>query len=369
MRSLGCARIGCIEKAGPVTETEIVALLEAVPLPMMAVDLDGRVTGTNRACVNLLGDGLVGRHFITALRQPTLLDAIEAALRSGLAGKGRYLGREGARDTTYLVHIAPVGRQIVLTFEDRTAAEDVSALRRDFVANVSHELRTPLTALNGFIETLRGPAKDDPAARDRFLAIMGRETGRMTQLVGDLLSLSRVEENERIRPDEPVVIADLVRTALAELDPVITAAGCRADFVDDSGGIPVPADPGQIRQVIGNLLENATKYGAEGGTIAVRLTAITYLTNLRQNGLELSVHDDGDGIPAHHIPRLTERFYRVDSHRNRDVGGTGLGLAIVKHIVNRHRGRLRIDSGKDSGTTITVTLPAFPDADDPASSA
>ncbi len=351
-----------------MTDDETVALLEAVPLPMMAISRDGRVIGTNRSCDALLGSGLRGRHFITALRQPTLLEAIEGAMRSGVAGRGRYLSREGQRDTTYLVHIAPVGGRVILTFEDRTAAEDVSALRRDFVANVSHELRTPLTALNGFIETLRGPAKDDPKARDRFLGIMERETGRMTRLVGDLLSLSRVEENERIRPDTPVVVADLVRTALAELEPVISVAGCQVALVDQSKDAAIPGDPGQMRQVLGNLIENAAKYGPEGGEIAVTLGPVIYHNGLRQEGLQISVHNGGDGIAAHHIPRLTERFYRVDTHRSREVGGTGLGLAIVKHIVNRHRGRLQIESGKAEGTTVIVTLPAFPPGD-PASDA
>ncbi|MEY1555511.1 ATP-binding protein [Yoonia sp. R2331] len=351
-----------------MTESETVALLEAVPLPMLSIDRDGRVTATNRACVGLLGSGLVGRHFITAVRQPLLIESVESTLRSGVAGKGRFLSRDGQRDTTYLVHIAPVGGQVVLTFEDRTAAEEVSALRRDFVANVSHELRTPLTALNGFIETLQGPARNDPKARDRFLGVMARETARMTRLVGDLLSLSRVEENERVRPDEPVIVGDLIRTALAELDPIITTAGGQAKLIDDSGGAAVPGDAGQIRQVIGNLLENAAKYGVEGGQVRISLSKISYQQALRHDGLQLAVHNDGEGIAAHHIPRLTERFYRVDSHRSREVGGTGLGLAIVKHIVNRHRGRLMIESGKEGGTTITVTLPAFP-PDDPASDA
>lgn len=337
-------------------------------MPMMAIGSDGRVLAINRSCVQLLGAGLTQHHFITALRQPTLIDAIETAMRTRQANVGRYLGREGQRDTTYLVHIVPVDSHLMLSFEDKTAKQDMDMLRRDFVANVSHELRTPLTALNGFIETLRGPARDDATARERFLGIMERETARMTRLVGDLLSLSRVEENERVRPDAPVLIADLVRTALAELEPVIAINGSVARLIDGSAAAAIPGDIGQIRQVIANLIENGAKYGAPNGTITITLSAVEYERALRQAGMKISVHNEGEGIPAHHIPRLTERFYRVDSHRSRDVGGTGLGLAIVKHIVNRHRGRLEIESSPDAGTTFTVILPAFP-ASDPASDA
>ncbi len=354
---------GLILGTRAVTDNEIADLLTAVPLPMMSLAGDGRVVATNRACDAVLGAGVKGRHFITALRQPSVIEAIETVMQTRKPVQSRYLGREGQRDTTYLVHVAPVGDATVLTFEDRTAAEDIGALRREFVANVSHELRTPLTALHGFIETLRGPAKDDATARERFLAIMERETGRMTQLVGDLLSLSRVEENERVRPDTPIVLGHLVRTALAELEPVVGQAGGTVALKDDSKGCAIPGDPGQIRQVIGNLVENAAKYGAEGQVVTVQITALADQVLLRGKGLQLSVHNSGEAIAPHHLARLTERFYRVDSHRSRDVGGTGLGLAIVKHIVNRHRGRLQIESSTPAGTTVTVTLPAA----DPAS--
>lgn len=339
-------------------DQDVQQILQALPMPVMAIGENRHVQATNAALDGLLGRGLIGRHYITALRQPMLLEAIEAAMTSRRFGKGRYLGRDGGRDTTYLVHIAPLDGRTILSFEDRTAAEAVSQLRRDFVANVSHELRTPLTALYGFIETLRGPARDDPKARDRFLEIMERETKRMTRLVGDLLQLSRVEENERQRPSEMVIVAELVRTTLAELAPVISAAGAQVNLADESRDVAVPGDPGQLRQVIGNLIENAVKYGVKGGQIDISLSARRFEPSLRQDGLELQISNGGEGIAAHHIPRLTERFYRVDAHRSREIGGTGLGLAIVKHIVNRHRGRLRIESTPGAKTTITVLLPA-----------
>ena len=231
-------------------------------------------------------------------------------------------------------------------------------MRRDFVANVSHELRTPLTALLGFIETLRHAARDDPAARDRFLAIMEREAGRMTRIVDDLLSLSRVEANERVRPRNQVVMSDIVLGTMADMAPMIKASECEVNFEDRSNESTIPADAEQLRQVVGNLLENALKYGATGKTIDVTLERLNESVGAIAEGIRLSVRDYGEGIPPHHIPRLTERFYRVDSHRSREIGGTGLGLAIVKHIVNRHRGRIRIESTFGEGTEVIIILPS-----------
>ena len=329
----------------------------ALPFPVMLIDADQTVAALSPTLAAVLGDHVRGRHYINALRQPITLEAIETAMRTGQPGRTRWLGRDGARDTTWEVHVIPDGRRIVLTFEDRTAAEEVGQFRRDFVANVSHELRTPLTALQGFIETLRGAARNDAAARERFLAIMERETARMTQLVDDLLSLSRVEEGERMRPVQPVALGPLVAATLADLEPVIAASGVAVTLTDDSAAATVRGDANQLRQVIGNLIENAIKYGASGGALIVRVDAPTDHRSLRGDGIALHVQDRGPGIAQHHIPRLTERFYRVDTHRSRTLGGTGLGLAIVKHIVNRHRGRLLIDSTLGQGTTCTVILP------------
>ncbi len=327
----------------------------------MVIGADRQVAATNRALDSLIGSGLVGRNFVTALRQPLLLDAVEEAIATDRDATGRYLGRDGGNDTVYLVHIMRNRGRTVLTFEDQTAAQTITQFRRDFVANVSHELRTPLTALQGFIETLRGPARDDATARERFLGIMDRETKRMSRLVGDLLSLSHVEENARIRPDDTVIPAELVRMACAELGPVITAAGAEVSIDDQSEEARIPGDPGQLRQVVGNLIENAVKYGAEGGKVEIVLGPVTYQKALRGDGLALTIVNGGQGIAAHHIPRLTERFYRVDDSRSREIGGTGLGLAIVKHIVMRHRGRLSIESDLGAPTVVTVVLPAAVD--------
>ena len=237
-------------------------------------------------------------------------------------------------------------------------------VRRDFVANVSHELRTPLTALMGFIETLQGPARNDAAARDRFLAIMQREGNRMNRLIGDLLSLSRVEQEERRRPSECVDLAALIRLACATLAPTARAAGAALVRIGPTEAAEVAGDPDQIQQVLHNLIENAVKYGVrpgaeEGREVRVTLSHVPHEPVLRGPGWAVEVADDGEGIEETHLPRLTERFYRVDTHRSREKGGTGLGLAIVKHIVARHRGRLKIDSAKGQGSRFTVILPEW----------
>jgi two-component system phosphate regulon sensor histidine kinase PhoR len=245
---------------------------------------------------------------------------------------------------------------VMMSFEDINSIEQAEQMRRDFVANVSHELRTPLTALLGFIETLQGPAKSDPTAQDRFLSIMQSEATRMERLVKDLLSLSRVEGEERIRPKEQLDVIGLLNSVLDALGPTAKAAG-----VTFASSIPVAeclvlGDEDQLRQVFTNLIENAIKYGAKQGTVQLTVTTSDHDPSLRGAGVRIDIKDDGDGIDPVHIPRLTERFYRVDTHRSRELGGTGLGLAIVKHIINRHRGRLRIESKPGEGSCFSVIL-------------
>lgn len=335
------------------------ALFETIPVPIVLISRSQTVAVMNEPAERLIGGHMKGRHYITALRQPNLLDKVEHVLRSGEASDARYLGREAGRDTVYQVHIASSPLGIVLSFKDKTADEDIGQLRRDFVANVSHELRTPLTALSGFIETLRGAAKTDPVAQERFLSIMDREAGRMTRLVDDLLSLSRVEAEGRVRPSENVDISAIVGATIANLEPVLDQAGAQIHVDDQSNNARVQGDQNQLRQVVSNLIENAAKYGYQNGNIYISLTEPSHEVALRSEGLRLIIRDDGPGIAPHHVARLTERFYRVDSHRSREIGGTGLGLAIVKHIINRHRGRLQIDSVEGEGTIFTVILPTF----------
>ncbi len=341
--------------------THAAPLIAALPMPVILIGQSERIEAANAAALQLVPTCEVGRHYITALRQPALLDSVEACLASGGIAGSRYLGRDGARDTTWRVSVAPVampqGSGALLTFEDITAVEAAGQMRRDFVANVSHELRTPLTSLLGFVETLKGPARDDAAARDRFLGIMEREAGRMAQLVRDLLSLGRVEEEERRRPTDPVALNALVEGVAQSLEPLAAASGNTLRLDLPEVPVTVTGDADQLRQVLVNLIENAIKYGGAGRPVEITLTAPAQEPVLRCAAVRLTVADHGEGIAEHHLPRLTERFYRVDNHRAREVGGTGLGLAIVKHIVNRHRGRLRIESQPGSGSRFTVVLP------------
>ena len=334
------------------------ALIEAIPLATILVGADERVQATNSEADKMLGPGATGRHFITVLRQPAVLDAIESCLRGGAAATARFLISDGAQDVTYKVSVRRVpGTGAMICFEDVTHLEQAGQMRRDFVANVSHELRTPLTALMGFIETLRGPARDDAAARERFLGIMEREAGRMNRLVGDLLSLSRVESEERVRPKARVDLCGLVRSTAHSLAPLAKDAGVTLTVDVPAEPFDIAGDSDQLRQVLINLTENAIKYGGSGSEVTMSVAKPAYQPRLRCDGTELTIRDTGAGIDPIHIPRLTERFYRVDSHRSREMGGTGLGLAIVKHIINRHRGRLRISSAKGQGTAVTVLLP------------
>lgn len=340
-----------------MTEEQIVSIADAFPLPVVLIGADDRVRATNRFVEPVLGPDLDGKHYITALRQPAVIAAIAETRLTGAERVARYTSRSGPRDTEYKVSIAAAGDDILLTFEDQTAETEAGQMRRDFVANVSHELRTPLTALLGFIETLKGAAKEDAAARDRFLTIMAHEANRMTRLVDDLMSLSRVEEDERIRPREAVDLGALLGSVIKGLEPQASAAKVTVALNLPDADEVVPGDPGQLVQVFTNLVENAIKYGASGGEVTVRLMPRAMHQRLRAEAVQISVADRGDGIAEHHIARLTERFYRVDSHRSRAVGGTGLGLAIVKHIINRHRGRLLIESQEGQGTTVSVFLP------------
>ena len=333
--------------------------IPTVPVPVVHIRADHRLGALNDRGRELFGDEVIGRHYITALRQPGLLKAIETAIETGQQTKERYLGQDGGRELVFTASVSPLpDRQgLLVAFEDVTPYEEAGQMRSDFVANVSHELRTPLTALAGFIETLRGPARDDPEARDRFLGIMEREAARMNRLVQDLLSLSRVEDAERMRPTDRVDVAALITSVVTGLSPVAEARQVKLVSVGCDAASRIVADHDQLTQVFTNLIENAIKYGAEGGTVTVSLTHHQLLAALRGPGVTIEVADEGDGISPRHLARLTERFYRVDNHRSRGMGGTGLGLAIVKHIVNRHRGRLRITSTPGQGSRFTVSLP------------
>jgi two-component system phosphate regulon sensor histidine kinase PhoR len=323
---------------------------------MVMIGPDDRIIAANPAGEAILGADQIGRQYAIALRQPALLAVIEAALHQGVGGLARYVILGPSHEVTYMVSVTAVpdtdGNGALCAFQDITEQELISQFRRDFIANVSHELRTPLTTLMGFIETLKGAARDDPAARDRFLTVMEHEAGRMNRLVGDLLSLSKVEAEERRRPVALVNIADLLNSVASSMRPVADAGGVVLEVTGTQSVPQIPADADQLVQVFQNLIENAVKYGGTGKKVTVAVHPAGDDAMLR-----IDVIDQGAGIEPQHLPRLTERFYRVDTHRSREKGGTGLGLAIVKHIVNRHRGRLSISSERGKGSCFSVSLP------------
>ena len=334
---------------------DISGVLAGVPMPVLMIGRDARVQAANAQALRLFGPDCLGRHHGMTLRQPDLLAAIDAALTLNTAGRARMVLPGPAQDTVHEVTITPLPGGALCAFEDLSALEQMDAMRSDFVANVSHELRTPLTALLGFIETLQGAAKDDTAARTRFLGIMAAEAERMNRLVADLLNLSRVEADERLRPDGSTDVSAVLRAVITTLKPMADAAGVAIQSSGADQPRVLRADSDQITQVLSNLIENAVKYGSKPGS-AVRIL-VAEQAGPRGLQLRLDIEDQGEGIDAVHLPRLTERFYRVDGHRSRQMGGTGLGLAIVKHILNRHRGRLVIHSEKGHGSRFSVILP------------
>ncbi|MBF9031510.1 PAS domain-containing protein [Rhodobacterales bacterium HKCCE3408] len=341
--------------------TPISRFLAAVPAPMIFLDPAGRITAANPAAEALLGAWVLGRNHVTALRQPALLSVIEGCYAGNPTGEARFVQTGQAGQSVYRVTLTrydePGAAGLILHFEDVTHLREAEEMRRGFVANVSHELRTPLTAILGFIETLRGPARGDPGAQDRFLGIMEDEARRMNRIVSDLLSLSRVEGQERMRPDDPVALDEVLTSVAAALRLKAEETGNTIEIEGAYNPVIVRGDQDQLMQVVMNLVENAIKYGGTGKPVTLRLSEAVESGSLKGPVARIEVIDRGDGIDPVHLPRLTERFYRVDTHRSRAMGGTGLGLAIVKHIVNRHRGRLRIVSEEGKGSTFTVTLP------------
>ena len=298
------------------------------------------------------------------LRHPELRAAIDRALGAGAAAEHAEIRVAVPVPRVIAATAVPLetplagGTGVMLVLADRTRERAVERMRADFVANASHELRTPLATLMGFIETLQGPAADDPPAQSRFLGIMAEQAARMNRLIDDLLSLSRIELTEHQAPVGSVDLLDVVGRTLDAFTLRFEERGIAAAFTPASGAVPVLGDADQLETVVQNLLENALKYGRRDGHVRVAVQPASGGRYPARPGATVSVADDGPGIAAQHLPRLTERFYRVDTGRSRAVGGTGLGLAIVKHVVNRHRGQLFIDSAEGQGATFTVWLPA-----------
>ena len=305
-----------------------------------------------------------GADIPAVLRHPGMRSAIDRAFATGAPQTADLsvpvpVAREVHAAVILMDPPLPDGACAILVLSDRTRERAVERMRADFVANASHELRTPLAGLIGFIDTLLGPAADDVPAQRRFLAIMAEQAARMNRLIDDLLSLSRIELNEHLAPADRVDLGALAGRVVAGFGPVATARAMTLDLQVAENLPPTIADEDQIAQVLQNLIDNALKYGREGGRVQVAVApAPTGGRWPSRPGVLLSIVDDGPGIPRQHVPRLTERFYRVDTGRSRKAGGTGLGLAIVKHIVSRHRGVLAMESEEGKGSTFSVWLPA-----------
>ncbi|QJQ32495.1 ATPase [Sphingomonas lacunae] len=333
------------------------AFIDAISVPLLLVK-DARVMIANNAARGLLGDFITGVDVRSAVRHPAAADRLANLDRTDPATIATPIdligiGGPGARWEMRTMLLEDGSCLVALT--DHSGRDAIERMRADFVANASHELRTPLAAILGFVETLSDPAAGgDAEVRQRFLGVIDKEARRMQQLVEDLLSMSRIEASKSQAPTERLEWGALIRQVVAEL----TAAGDKraADVRMELGpAAPILADPAQMSQLLHNIIGNAMKYGRAGTPVTVRLGFVG------GQMAELAVSDESEGIAPEHLPRLTERFYRVDSARSRSLGGTGLGLAIVKHVVERHRGRLDIDSVVGVGTTVKVRLPLITD--------
>jgi two-component system phosphate regulon sensor histidine kinase PhoR len=337
------------------------SLVAGLPDPVVALDRDGRVLALNERARALAPALRQGEPVSFALRVPEVIEAIGRATKEAEEQRVVYFERVPL-DRWYETVIMPVkrdpntrGRDLVLmTFHDLTPLRRVEEMRADFVANASHELRTPLASLLGFIETLQGSARQDPKARDRFLSIMQEQGRRMARLIDDLLSLSRIELNAHRRPDTPVDLVPIIRQVSDGLETLARDRGVSVN-ITGAGALSVLGDHDELLRVFENLIENALKYGAAGRRVDLKIAMGSSAEGDQE--AQVSVRDYGPGIAPEHLPRLTERFYRVDVAESRAQGGTGLGLALVKHILNRHRGRLTIDSTPGVGATFTVHLP------------
>jgi len=349
--------VAVAERAGEPLE----AVITGVPDPVIALDRNGRVMTLNESARSLAPALRQGEPVSLALRMPELIEAIGRAYATGDEQRVEYSERVPI-DRWFEVIVKPVRREpklrmpdlVLMTFHDLTPLRRVEEMRADFVANASHELRTPLAALSGFIETLQGSARDDAKARERFLPIMQEQARRMARLIDDLLSLSRIELNAHRRPDTPVDLVPIIRQVADGLQTLARDRGVTVT-VDAANGVRVPGDRDELVRVFENLVENALKYGASGRRVDIGLSQGESPEGEQE--ARISVRDYGPGIAPEHVPRLTERFYRVDVRESRAQGGTGLGLALVKHILNRHHGRLLIESLPGAGATFTVFLP------------
>ena len=363
-------------------------MLENLPIPVLLIGAGGRIEIANPAARDFLGLGAVTGHLSAVLRQPQVLEAVSAALRGQAVDPVEY-SMMAPVESHVRAFVAPLASRdepslpwrAMLVLSDETSIKRADRMRADFLANASHELRTPLASLAGFIETLRGHAKDDPEARDRFLAIMFDQTERMQRLINDLLSLSRVEMDEHVPPSGLADVSGIIDDVVDVLRPQLAEKSITLDIVPAAASsVAAVGDRDQLLEVVMNLVENAIKYSDAGAGIALEVTTDLSRDQAERPGLILGegasrltlaapayeagdrfvairVRDSGKGIERRNLPRLSERFYRVDGQKSGPREGTGLGLAIVKHIVNRHRGGFTVESLPGSGSVFSVFLP------------
>ena len=337
-------------------------LLNGLQEAVFILDKDRVVLSANPAAEQLFGKGHVGQDFVKVSRHPDCIGAVAQVLNQAQQSWQATFYDTGTRanlqvNVTDLGPDNSDGARVLVCVQDVSEMHEAEQMRSDFVANVSHELRSPLTALSGFIETLGMLDNEDSDDRNRFLDLMDMEAQRMIRLIADLLSLSKVESRQRQRPEGSAnvgAIIDRVMNTLVDL-----AAREEKTFeVNVAEDVPdIPGSEDELTQVFQNLIENAVKYGRRESVVGITISRKDRVLGVTGEALVIEIKDEGDGIAQHHIPRLTERFYRVDTHRSRNKGGTGLGLAIVKHIINRHRGRFSVASQEGVGSRFTVALP------------
>src|SRR5581483_5992435 len=338
-------------------------LIGGLHVAAIVLDREGRVIAFNEAATGIAPALRRGEPALIALRMPELVDAIRRASRRREPQRVEFFERVPL-DRWFEAFVTPVKMStgaggtadiLLMTFNDLTPLRRVEQMRADFIANASHELRTPLAALLGFIETLQGSAKDDPAARDKFLGIMQGQATRMARLIDDLLSLSRIELNAHLQPNTPLDLAPIVRQVVDGLQTLARDRGVEIKVALPADALMVLGDRDELVRALENLVENALKYGASGKRVDI--TVVRAQTRSGPAEARVAVRDYGPGIAPEHLPRLTERFYRVDVADSRAQGGTGLGLALVKHVLNRHGGRLMIESTLGEGATFTMHVP------------
>jgi two-component system, OmpR family, phosphate regulon sensor histidine kinase PhoR len=348
--------------ARPAQVLLIESLIGGLPDPTIVLDRDARVIAFNEAAAVIAPALRRGEPALITLRMPELVDAIRRASKRREPQRVEFFERVPL-DRWFEAFVTPVrliagdaGSDILLmTFNDLTPLRRVEEMRADFIANASHELRTPLAALLGFIETLQGRAKDDSVAREKFLSIMQTQAARMARLIDDLLSLSRIELNAHLQPNTPVDLGPIVRQVADGLQTLARDRDVEIKVSAPSEPLIVLGERDELIRALENLVENALKYGAAGKRVDITLTRGQ--TRAGSAEARLTVRDYGPGIAPEHLPRLTERFYRVDVAESRAHGGTGLGLALVKHVLNRHGGRLTIDSTPGAGAAFTMHVP------------